>query len=546
MQLPFTILLFLILISGCKKDVAQGTPDNTGKTYYIDSRNGNDNNDGLSPGKAWKSLFKAKEVKFSGGDRILLKKGCTFNGKLSLRAEGTESNPVKVSSWPTNDNSLPMPVIDAKRYLAGIEIVNSSNLAIKDIEIISDAGTPAEPEALKKRYGVMVISNEGYNSKNIFLRDLYVHNIYSAKEIPAGGQNPTSNKGMGIYFESSGNGTFTNIGIEECRIENTGHTGIKIRAITSDTSKYVHDVRILNNNLKDIGGPGIQPGKCINVLVKENIVDHSGSTLDPRMHGRGSGIWPWYSKNVLIEHNSFMYAHGKMDSHGAHIDHHCNNVIVQYNMSIGNEGGFVEILGENYNCSYRYNISINDGSRVKGIDGAIQNGEILFISNYTGKDVKKSGPFNNYIYNNTIYVKEDIVSGFFMAPTTDGLLIANNIFCILGETRTSVRNGNNVPGAEIKNVIFKYNLYRYQNTIPADFPVQDSIPLWGDPEFANPGGLNAEDYIPANKTLVKDKGIVIKNLPGDAIGLKGGLKVTKDILGNPVTGPPDMGAIEIK
>ena len=542
----FAIIFFLTLITGCKKEAVQSAPDKTGKTYYIDSKNGNDSNDGLSPDKAWNSLSKAGKMRFEEGDIILLKKGCTFKGKLSLQAEGTKDNPVKISSWPENDPSLPLPVIDAKRYPAGISVTNCSFLEIENIEIISDAGTPAENEALKKRYGVLAISGNGYQSSDIVLRNLYIHDIYASKEIPSGGQNPTSNRGMGIYFESNGGGTFKNISIEKCRIENTGHTGIKIRAITSDTAKYVHGVNITDNRLKDIGGPGIQPGKCINVTVRGNVVDHSGSMLDPRMHGRGSGIWPWYSKNVLIEHNTFMYAHGKMDSHGVHIDHHCNDVIVQYNMSIGNEGGFVEILGENYNCSYRYNISVNDGSRVKGVDGAMQNGEILFISNYTGKDVEKRGPFNNYIYNNTIYVRKDIVSGFFLSPTTDGLLLANNIFCILGETQTTVRNGNNVPGAEIKNVIIKNNLYKYHGTIPPDFPVQDSLPLWGDPEFVHPGGINADDYIPANAAIVKDKGIIIKKLPGDAVGLKAGLRVTKDILGNPITGNPDMGAIEIK
>jgi len=123
-------------------------------------------------------------------------------------------------------------------------------------------------------------------------------------------------------------------GIQMNNAENVEISGIKIRSEAKDSSDYTHDVTILNNRLKDIGGPGIQPGKCINVMVKGNVVDHSGSLSDSRMHGRGSGIWPWYCRDVLIEHNKFMYAHGKMDSHEAYIDHHCFNVIIQYNMSI--------------------------------------------------------------------------------------------------------------------------------------------------------------------------------------------------------------------
>lgn len=98
----------------------------------------------------------------------------------------------------------------------------------------------------------------------------------------------------------------------------------------------------------------------------------------------------------------------------------------------------------------------------------------------------------------------------------------------------------------MKNVLFENNLYRFQNTLPANLPVQDSMPLYGDPGFTFPGGLKATDYIPSNAALIKNKGIPIEKLPGDSIGLTLGLTVKKDILGNPISGKPDMGAVEMK
>ena len=137
-----------------------------------------------------------------------------------------------------------------------------------------------------------------------------------------------------------------------------------------------------------------------------------------------------------------MHARGKNDSCGAHIDFNCNNVIVQYNVSVDNAGGFVEILGNDHNCSYRYNISVNDGFREKGVDGAQKDGHILWTSGYVGGGNKRTGPFDSYIYNNTIYMKEDSRSCFDFATTTDGILIANNIFYILGRTVAIAQNGN--------------------------------------------------------------------------------------------------------
>jgi hypothetical protein len=69
--------------------------------------------------------------------------------------------------------------------------------------------------------------------------------------------------------------------------------------------------------------------------------------------------------------------------------------------------------------------------------------------------------------------------------------------------------------------------------------------MFGNPDFKNKGGLNIEDYIPQNKLLIKDKGIHIHKIPNDPSGLMGGLQVEYDILGNKITGPPDLGAIEM-
>ena len=547
------IILLVIVFSflGCRRLTSafhspsqNNVKSNT--TYYLDSQSGNDSNNGLTPEAAWKSLAKASSIKYVNGDSLLLKKGSVFNGELNLNATGKAGSPVVVSAYPVNDSTAPLPVINAKGYLAGIHVINGDYLNISDLEITADAGTVVEPSANDKRYGVLVEVQGTHVSKQITLKNLYIHNIFASHQVAAKGQNPTSNMGKGIAFLADDNASFNGILVENCRIEMTGNTGIQLSGSSTNPKFFIQNVQILNNNLKNIGGPGIQPGKCSNVLVKGNVVDSTGSLIDPRMHGRGSGIWPWTCNNVLIENNAFMHAHGKADSHGAHIDFNCNNVVIQYNLSEDNQGGFVEILGNDHNCSYRYNISINDGSRVKGVDGATQQGETLFISGYTGSKPRK-GPYDNYIYNNTIFVKKSIVSNFFLAPTTDGLLVANNIFYILGKTQTMpLHNGSYVSSSSLKTVIFKNNLYLSQNTLPPDFPVRDISPLYGNPGFALPGGLKAKDYIPSNAALIKGKGIHIEKLPGDSIGLKIGLTVKKDFFGNPITGSPDIGAIEMK
>ena len=538
----FLIVLFAVifLAAGCrKKEIGSNT-------FYVDSNLGSDVNDGLSPKTAWKTLRKASEQKYQSGDKLLLSEGAVFTGKLILQANGSPDNPVLVSCYPGDDNLGVKPVINASGYLAGIEVRNGDNVEINNIEITADAGEVHEEGARDKRYGIYIETDTPGNYSNITLKALYIHDIFASENVENDGQNPTSNLGYGIFITMKNlEAPIGNVKIEDCKIEMTGHTGIRAFGYAKDGERtYIDSLTIVNNILENIGGPGMVPGLCKNVLVRGNVTNHTGSTADPRMHNRGSGIWPWTSEDVLIEKNKFMNAWGKMDSYGCHIDYNCKNVVVQYNLSINNSGGFVEILGNDYNCSYRYNVSINDGYRQKGVNGVVHEGKILWTSGYVGKN-PRTGPINSYIYNNTIFVKEEYATRFSFARTTDGILIANNIFYIMGESVDVEDNGKTGTGT-IQNVVFENNLYQRTGIVPESVIIEDSAPLFGDPQFKNPGGLHAEDYIPGNVELIKNKGIEISKLPNDSIGLVIGLKPEFDILGNKIEGLPDLGAVEIK
>ncbi|MEM6379862.1 MAG: right-handed parallel beta-helix repeat-containing protein, partial [Bacteroidota bacterium] len=487
------VFLSLILISCNKKATSIDT------TFYLDSIHGDDSNDGRSPKRAWKSLEKANEHRFEPGTQLLLAKGSKFDGTLLLQGGGNKQQPVLVGAYEGITPSDELPIIDGKGYLAAVQITNGKYFKIQDLELTADAGTVQDSLALAKRYGVYIHANEQGDYPGIHLKNLFIHHIFSTLNPPGDGQNPTSNRGIGISFQMEEKGAkIRDVTIESCRIEMTGHTGIRI----SGARKYkdwdfLEGVTIINNRLKHIGGPGMVPGVCQNVIVRGNIVDHSGSSIDPRMHARGSGIWPWNSRNVLIENNQFLHARGKADSCGVHIDFYCRDVVVQYNLSMDNEGGFVEILGDVWNSTYRYNISINDGFRVKRENGAKQEGKVLWTSGYVGRKQKKHGPYNNYIYNNTVYVKSDLRSCFSFTGTTKGLLIANNIFDIEGITE-------NVSGDQdrriddksiaLERVVFQNNLYTRTGILPASLSIKDEKPIIGSPNFVARGQLSPEAY----------------------------------------------------
>ena len=166
-----------------------------------------------------------------------------------------------------------------------------------------------------------------------------------------------------------------NISIKNSQFTNISHTAI--RFIGKKKERQFKNLEIFDNIVLRTGGPGMVFNSTRNLFARGNDINYSGSFDDSRKWGRGSGLWTWGPPNAVISQNKFQNANGPADSAGCHIDFNCNDVIVENNLSRNNAGGFIEILGNNYNCSYRNNISINDGHRVKGKNGAFQEGKTL-------------------------------------------------------------------------------------------------------------------------------------------------------------------------
>ena len=499
-----------------------------GASYHLDSHSGSDQNDGLSPKKAWATLKKANLVTFKKGDQILLKRGSVFLGKLALKSvAASKAEPLLIDAYGVDKK---LPRIDAPGYIAGITIEECSYVDVKNLEITSDGGKVIDVQAEKERYGVYISQ-----SRNVSVDNLNVHSIFATTQTKSEGKNGTTAYGHGIRFDDS-----QSVRVSNCIIKRVGRYGIN--------GKRSKNIEILTNKTDHTGCSGLQLGHCNDVLVQDNLFDHPGSSIDKRMHARGSGSWVFGCNNVLYERNWFLNAKGKADSCGIHIDFNCKNVVVQYCFSMNNEGGFVEILGNNHNCAYRYNISVNDGFRKKGKGGAHQEGKVLWLSGYCGRKKKRSGPFNSYIYNNTIYVKKGEQPSFSISPTTRGALVANNIFHILGETRNVIGDQKiyKKTNSKARDIVFENNVYIHNSILPTGLGVKDKRPILGDSGFINSGGKVPRDYTPTNAKLLKDKSMKITKILGDKIGITIGFDMRKDFFGSPIKGIPDIGAIELK
>ena len=492
-----------------------------------------------------KSLDDTKQIDLHPGDVIELESGKTYCGMLELVGIDASENPVTIRS-----SGVDKAIIDGAGCLAAVLLRNCSGIVLDNVALRADGSagrigeSPIErsAEASGMRCGVLVEYSRPGEYSNLTFTNLDVRKIYyndvgyvrSLKETQDG--RSRSQYGWGIRFLALNPKTvLKDVTICSCEMTDISHTAIKIKG----TSLNVRNFDIYNNHIYHVGGPGIQMSGVKDMHIHHNIVDHSGSVQDARNWGRGSGYWCWGAEDILVEHNRFTHAHGPQDSAGAHIDFNNNNIVYQYNFSAFNEGGFVEILGNNYNCMYRFNISVNDGCRTAGVDNAISNGGLLMLTGYVGGKPRK-GPYHSYIYNNTMYVDDSMQAKFLLEDTISGLLVANNIFHISGSAMIPKvsRYLNTVKPGNEEGIIWQNNLYIHESILPDGY--QDTKAKIGNPHFNLKDLSFPESFIPHKSKCMA--GLRIEELPSSGLELRIPLKVRHDFFGRKIK-KPFMGAV---
>ncbi len=67
-------------------------------TYYV-SNSGSDSNSGMSESSPWRSLTKVNSYFFMAGDKILFKRGDSWEGTITVRTSGTAGNPITYGAY---------------------------------------------------------------------------------------------------------------------------------------------------------------------------------------------------------------------------------------------------------------------------------------------------------------------------------------------------------------------------------------------------------------------------------------------------------------
>ena len=393
------------------------------------------------------------------------------------------------------------------------------------------------------RFGIKVVAST-QDLSNFSFDNLYIHDIYPTPNLAE-----NIHLGYGIKLETQSDtvsgmlNTISNVKVTNTTITNTGHYGFWIKSLGLNGIDSIKNNNILVENcvFENTGGSGFVPNKSKNILVQDCIFNHTGSSIDNRMWKRGSGMWPFDCKNVIAQHNKFMNAHGPMDSYGSHIDYGNENVVFQYNYSYNNEGGFAEILGDNINCGYRYNISVNDGYR-EDPNGVAwdKKGKIFWVSNFCGQNPIRCPNVGTFIYNNTVFVNDTLNPEIYFWPDIGDIHVYNNLIF-------ATQNGETIPTLlenDFNEFYISHNLFYDSSRIDIDSDLENNA-IYGNPLLFNSNYLGDDDpqaYQIQNNSPAINNGFLI-NGSNDSINYiehNGGL----DYFGNSVSHnfPSNIGA----
>ena len=289
---------------------------------YVSNSNGNDNNDGLSPSTAVKTITKgASLVRHGHHDFLLLKRGDTWSspGLSKFKSGKDKDHPIVISSY---GNSTKRPHVKLSGSFIGHGSQERSHIALVGLSLIAPSMDPRDPdfqgtavfrglrlvgggsniliEDNKFRYMQLTIqSHNGYQYNNISLRRNIVLDAWAPNST-----NSKSGKAQGLYASGIRNGLL----IEENTFD---HNGWNEEVTDAGASMYGHNIYLQKG----------QDGK--NTVARGNIFTRAASH---GLQGRSGGL---FEDNLFVRNTYGLLIGGTDPLPSGTTAYALNNVILE-------------------------------------------------------------------------------------------------------------------------------------------------------------------------------------------------------------------------
>jgi len=473
--------------------------------YFVDSLNGNNLNDGLSPSKAFKNFEKINKISLYAGDKILIKRDSVFSDHLEIKDSGINFEPIVVSAY---GDGLKKPAIITDDGSEFSVAVFGEYVKIEDLEISNPKGM----------YGIMLKSKVRGATRDVSVSGCFVHDIWTINDLGPRDRAPQTAwhhhaGGISVETDRESPTWYENLRIENNILENVNRTGIWLggqwnnrfkntfkwmanKADGMDDPWYPHkNVYIAYNYIDHAHGDGIVCIGCENAVLEYNRCFYANCMS--RVGNSNVAIWTMNCTGALVQYNEAAFTGHEYggDGEGFDIDQ-CNiDNIYQYNYSHDNEGGFMLICNgcnnkdSMYNNIIRNNLSVNDATNrddpIFTISATMRN--IYYVNNTVYTTNKKrfqlfrvcdymlmGPPRDIFFYNNLFY--SESTNNWNEFRYSGKLTFENNLFY----------NFEKLPESDnIFDINNTYNLnpaLRGDGAVPATrLSIDDFLPEWNSP-----------------------------------------------------------------
>ena len=504
----FILIVPVIIIVSCKSFRKNNSSDEKISAYYVDAKNGADNNPGTvdKPIKSIKELNLRLKKKIAD---IFFKGAQVYDGRLELTdIKGPDNHPFKISSLGDGN-----AVINGGNTEA-ILIKKCQNIWISDIDIKGNGrktGNKTNGLSISHSSKCMIenLKAEGFQKSGI---DLYNCSVVVVKNAIT-----TDNGFSGINVMGSTRYLSTKIRIQDCKAENN----------PGDPT-----------NLDNHSGNGILVGVSDGVTIDHCTATNNGWDM-PRQGNGPVGIWAWESDHVTIQY-CISYrnktAKNAKDGGGFDLDGGVTNSLIQYCLSYENQGagyGLFQYSGASpwSKNVVRYCVSINDGQTTEGSGS-------FFIWNGSNDLAQLT---NCLIYNNVVYNSTAPIISFENSSAHKDFIFCNNIFLSSDQLIKGINSGSKFLGNDwwndnSKKILTYGNLSDWAKATGQEMMKGKLVGMQMDPKLEGPLLTDITDPYQLDKlsgyTLRPDSPLKNKGL--DLTTFFNVIQPIRDFYGNPV------------
>ncbi|MHB0878796.1 MAG: hypothetical protein ACYC5O_22380 [Anaerolineae bacterium] len=245
-----------------------------GRQYYLDSRNGSDDNPGTSAALPWRSLARLDELALAPGDTVNLAAGSEWQGPLVIAASGTAEAPITLQAY---GKGVRPAIYNPAYWGVAVDVrgsyVNVDGLAVRDTHYIGvRLGQGTGYSTVRNCEAVRVGIAFGIYGDHHLVTQNYAHDLTIVISTPGGDDDFG---GIGVVIHGSDNEVSYNL-LVRCAApsQDYGVDGGGIEWFGTADNAYVHHNWVADSaGFLEVGGGSAQGAVvAYNVSVGNGLV----------------------------------------------------------------------------------------------------------------------------------------------------------------------------------------------------------------------------------------------------------------------------------